>query len=184
MYIERFYLEACIAQRSISKWYVKSRTLKWWNYYVDFVQGDEQRFKSIFKLPLSLFENLFELLRQQLQQGKIPESFVSIQGRVLSVEKQVAIGIFCLAAGTSTMAISELFGARELIVVETINQFVHAFLVHQCKFIAWPRILSQINKAKAGFLVKQGLPNVCGAMDAMHIVMERLQGELGLDWYD
>ncbi|MCO5582679.1 hypothetical protein L7F22_036578 [Adiantum nelumboides] len=145
MYIEHFYLEVCIAQRSISKSYVKSRTLKWWKYYAGFVQGDEQRLKSIFKLPLTLFENLVELPREQLQQGKIPESFVSIQGRVLSVEKQVAIGIFCLATSTSTMAISELFGVGKSTVVETINHFVHAFLVHQCNFIAWPKSLSRIS---------------------------------------
>ncbi|MCO5591448.1 hypothetical protein L7F22_045431 [Adiantum nelumboides] len=78
------------------------------------------------------------------------------------------------------MAISELFGVGKSTVVETINAFINALLVHQRKFIAWPTSLFEKNKVKATFFARQGLPNVCGAMD----VMERLQGELGLDWYD
>ncbi|MCO5602271.1 hypothetical protein L7F22_056400 [Adiantum nelumboides] len=57
-------------------------------------------------------------------------------------------------------------------------------LVHRRQHISWPKSSSEIDKIKAGFFSIQGLPNVCGAMDATHIVMERPHGELDLNWYN
>ncbi|MCO5548180.1 hypothetical protein L7F22_001638 [Adiantum nelumboides] len=183
-YVEHFCMTTFIARRQISEWYVKPRTLGWWNHYVGFVRTDDQRFRSVFRLPLCLFQSTVELLRIQLQHNDVPRSLASIKGRVLSVEKQVAMGLFRLSTGTTMVAMSELFGVGKSTVVESIDRFVTALLVHRRKYIAWPTNSSEIEKIKAGFFANQGVPNVCGAMDATHIQMEKPKGELGLDWFD
>ncbi|MCO5595200.1 hypothetical protein L7F22_049239 [Adiantum nelumboides] len=152
-YVEHVSMKASMVRREISEW-----------------------------LPLSFFHNIVELLRNQLQQGNIPISLASIKGRVLSVEKQVAMALFRLATGASMTAISELFGVGKSTIVESFHRFVKAMLGHRRQHISWPRGSSEMEKIKAGFSSIQGLPNVCGAMDATHIVMERPHGELGLDW--
>ncbi|MCO5609758.1 hypothetical protein L7F22_063990 [Adiantum nelumboides] len=83
------------------------------------------------------------------------------------------MGLFRLSTGTTMVAMSELFGVGKSTVVESIDRFVTALLVHRRKYIAWPTNSSEIEKIKAGFFANQGVPNVCGAMNATHIQMEK-----------
>lgn len=72
---------------SITGFYVKPRSLDWWNHYVLASRGDDIRFRELFRLPIALFEQLSDLLRVQLEQGPIPPSLATVSGRLISLEK-------------------------------------------------------------------------------------------------
>ncbi|MCO5551394.1 hypothetical protein L7F22_004897 [Adiantum nelumboides] len=187
------YLNAChgmevshITQEycSISGFYVKPRSLDWWNHYVSAVQGDDCRFKEIFKLPMSLFQHLSHLLHLSLQQGAILASLSQVNGRILPVEKQVAIALLRLASGARMIAINEHFGVGKAIVSKVIRKFVNALLEYRVHFICWPRDPLHMEEIKRGFFLQRGLPNCCGALDVSHVNMEKPKCESGVDWFD
>ncbi|MCO5552594.1 hypothetical protein L7F22_006108 [Adiantum nelumboides] len=95
---------------SISDFYVKPRSLDWWNHYVAAVRGDDRRFKEKFRLLMPLFQHLSHLFWEKLQQGAIPTSLARVNGRILPVEKQIAVALLRLASGARLIDISEHFG--------------------------------------------------------------------------
>ncbi|MCO5604797.1 hypothetical protein L7F22_058969 [Adiantum nelumboides] len=158
---------------SISEFYVKPRSLDWWNHYVSALQGDDQCFKEIFRLPVSIFQQLSQLLREHLQQGAIPELLARVIWQILLVEKHVAIALLRLASGSRLIDIGEHFGVGKATVSKIIKKFVDALLEFCAHFIFWPRDLMHLEEVKRGFLLQRGLPNCCGALDETHINMEK-----------
>eukprot|EP01018_Ginkgo_biloba_P027172 Gb_15375 [translate_table: standard] len=151
------------------EWYIKPRSLHWWNHYIFHVQSDDLRFQSIFLLLIQLFDEICHLLQDDLSQGQIPISFaMSIKSRVLSVEKQVAIAILRLATGMTMLTIS-LFGCGKSTVIKVVKKFVVSLKKRAGKLIQWLTDLNSLHQIKEGFRLKQGFPNCCGAIDATHI---------------
>lgn len=169
---------------TISPYYVEPRSLHWWNHYVQVTSVNDARFRDLFRLPIALFQNLCDLLNDQLRQGDIPLPLASIRGRLISVEKQVALSVLRLASGTRTIELSEHFGLGKSTVVKIINRFFDALLVHLETFISFPQNADALAIVKATFEARQGLPNCCGAMDVTHIVMDKPAFESAVDWYD
>eukprot|EP01018_Ginkgo_biloba_P021597 Gb_09563 [translate_table: standard] len=155
------------------EWYVKPRSLHWWNHYNFLVKCDDHRFCSIFRLPHALFQSLCELLHEDLSQGHIPYSLAtSIKSRVLPVEKQVAIAVLQLSSSMTMININELFGCGKSTVVRTIRKFIDVLML-------WPTDSIALECVKEGFCQKRGFPNCCGAIDVTHIRFESSS-----DWYD
>lgn len=168
----------------IREWYIKPRSLHWWNHYVMFTRCDNECFRSVFRLSMLLFEHLCSILQDDLQQGPIPPSFQGIAGRVLPVHKQVAVAIFRLATGASMNSVSEIFGMGKSIVIGVVQKFLDAMVSRRNTYLYWPRDARKMSQVKGAFKVKQGLPNCCGAIDCTHINMELPSGELSNAWFD
>eukprot|EP01018_Ginkgo_biloba_P025751 Gb_06145 [translate_table: standard] len=152
------------------EWYIKPRSLHWWNRYIFQVKCDDHRFRSIFRLPHALFQSLCELLHEDLSQGHIPYSLAtSIKSRVLPVEKQVAIAVLRLSSGMSMINISELFGCGKLTVVRNIRKLIHTMQIRCSNVVQWPTDSIALECVKEGFRQKRGFPNCCGAIDVTHI---------------
>eukprot|EP01018_Ginkgo_biloba_P002824 Gb_25687 [translate_table: standard] len=107
---------------------------------------------------------------------------MSINSRVLSVEKQVAIAILRLATRMTMLTISELFGCGKSTVIKVVKKIVLS-LKKRWQF-DWPTDLNSLHQIKEGFHLKQGFPNYCGAIDATHIQMDLPYNESSVDWYD
>ncbi|KAH9293253.1 hypothetical protein KI387_041543 [Taxus chinensis] len=167
------------------EWYVKPRSLHWWNHYIFEVKCDDQRFRNIFRLPYELFESLCESLHEDLSQGDIPFSFVtSIKSRVFPVEKQVAIAVLRLSSGMTMINISELFGCGKSTIVRTVNKFINAMQHRFHRNIQWPNNQLDLEILKEGFRQRQGFPNCCGVIDVTHIQFRLPANECSADWYD
>ncbi|KAH9320546.1 hypothetical protein KI387_015185 [Taxus chinensis] len=171
--------------RNQGEWYVKPRSLHWWNHYIFKVKYDDERFRNIFRLPYALFESLCDSLREDLSQGDIPFSLAnSIKGRVFPVEKQVAIAVLRLASGMAMINISELFGCGKSTVVRVVNKFINAMHIRFRSHVQWPKDNYEIEHVKEGFRQKRGFPNCCGAIDVTHIEFQLPPNECSSDWYD
>eukprot|EP01018_Ginkgo_biloba_P019194 Gb_33510 [translate_table: standard] len=151
------------------EWYIKPRSLHWWNHYIFHVQSDDLRFQSIFQLPIQLFNEISHLLQDDLSQGQIPISFASIKRRMLSVEKQVAIAILRLASGIAMLTITKLFGCGKSTMIKVVKKFIFSLKKQASNLIQWPTDFTSLHQIKEGFCLKQGFPNCCGAIDARHI---------------
>eukprot|EP01018_Ginkgo_biloba_P028564 Gb_41123 [translate_table: standard] len=136
------------------EWYIKPRSLHWWNNYFQ-VKCDDHRFPSIFRLLHALFQSLCELLHEDLSQGHIPSSLTTfIKSRVLPVEKKVAIAVLRLSFGMSMINISELFGCGKSTVVRTIRKFIHAMQIRCFNVVQWPTDSIALECVKEGFRQK------------------------------
>eukprot|EP01018_Ginkgo_biloba_P018549 Gb_27284 [translate_table: standard] len=109
---------------------------------------------------------------------------MSIKGKVLSVEKQVAISILRLATGMKMLTISEFFGYRKSTMIKVVKKFVLSLKKCVFNLIQWPTNLNSFHQIKEGFFLKQGFLNCCGAIDATHIQMDLPYNESSVDWYD
>eukprot|EP01018_Ginkgo_biloba_P032004 Gb_41474 [translate_table: standard] len=167
------------------EWHIKPQSLHWWNHYIFHVRSDDLRFQSIFQLPIQLFDEICQLLQDDLSQGQMPISFaMSIKSKVLSAEKQVAIAILRLATGMTMLTISELFGCGKSTVIKVVKKCVLSLKKRAGNLIQWPTDLNSLHQIKEGFHLKQGFPNCCGAIDATHIQMDLPYNESSIDWYD
>lgn len=172
------------ARECLSEYYVKPRSLDWWNHFVKFTRVDDVKFRELLHMPLSLFHELCALLHNQMRQGDIPASLANISGRLISVEKQVAIGVLRLASGTRIVELSDSFGVGKSTVVKIVNKFYDALLVHRHRFLSFPSDAQSLEEVKLSFNGKHGLPNCCGTVGVTRIVMDRPQGESPTDWRD
>eukprot|EP01018_Ginkgo_biloba_P014305 Gb_06898 [translate_table: standard] len=137
------------------EWYIKPRSLHWWDHYIFHVRSDDLRFQSIFRLPIQLFDEICQLLQDDLSQGQIPILFaMSIKSRVLSVEKQVAIAILRLATGMTMLTISELFGCGKSTMIKVVKKFILSLKKQVGNLIQWPTDLNSLHQIKEGFRLK------------------------------
>ncbi|MCO5614990.1 hypothetical protein L7F22_069277 [Adiantum nelumboides] len=142
-----------IEQRSVGRlthYYVKPRAIDWWNFYVMATRGDDQRFKEVFRLPVSLLQQVSSFLYEHLCQRDIPEALMSISGRVISVEKMVAIAILRLASGARLIEIGEHLGVGKSTVSKIVYKFVDGLLQYKNHFIHWPRDPDDMAQVKEG----------------------------------
>jgi hypothetical protein len=92
-------------------WYIKSRSLHWWElYYHKVINDNPIRFRRFFRVSARALDFLYSTLHDDLVHNP-PHAFeVRICGKKLEVEKQVGISLRRLATGDSILTIAELFG--------------------------------------------------------------------------
>lgn len=121
------------------EWYIKPRSLHWWNHYIFEAKCDDKQFRSIFRLPYVLFQFLCESLYEDLKQGDIPLSLsTSIKSRVILVEKQVVIAILWLSSCMAMINISELFRCGKSKIARVVIKFINAMHANFRNYIQWP----------------------------------------------
>ncbi|KAH6772794.1 nuclease [Perilla frutescens var. frutescens] len=143
---------------------------------------EEEGFKHFFRLSKKTFEYICSLVREDLI-SRPPSGLINIEGRLLSVEKQVAIALRRLASGESQVSVGASFGVGQSTVSQVTWRFIEAMEERARHHLKWPDS-SQMERVISGFESSSGLPNCCGAIDATHIVMTLPAVQTSDDWCD
>lgn len=176
------------------------------------VPSDEDyAFKHFFRASKTTFSYICSLVREDLI-SRPPSGLINIEGRLLSVEKQVAIALRRLASGDSQVSVGAAFGVGQSTVSQVpINLYsapyfpdfniymlypdtIHLFPQVTWRFIEaleerakhhlrWPDS-DRIEEIKSKFEEMYGLPNCCGAIDTTHIIMTLPAVQASDDWCD
>ncbi|VFQ83776.1 unnamed protein product [Cuscuta campestris] len=147
------------------------------------IQPDEEEgFKYFFRVSKKTFEYICSLVREDLI-SRPPSGLINIEGRLLSVEKQVAIALRRLASGESQVSVGASFGVGQSTVSQVTWRFIEALEERAKHHLKWPHP-NKVEKIKSEFQRSFGLPNCCGAIDTTHIVMTLPAVQTSDDWCD
>ncbi|XP_047334052.1 protein ANTAGONIST OF LIKE HETEROCHROMATIN PROTEIN 1 [Impatiens glandulifera] len=147
------------------------------------VPSDEiEGFKYFFRVSKKTFEYICSLVREDLV-SRPPSGLINIEGRLLSVEKQVAIALRRLASGESQVSVGASFGVGQSTVSQVTWRFIEALEERARHHLRWPDP-DRVEEIKSIFEESFGLPNCCGAIDSTHIVMTLPAVEASDDWSD
>lgn len=145
-------------------------------------QDEEEGFKYFFRVSKKTFEYICSLVREDLI-SRPPSGLINIEGRLLSVEKQVAIALRRLASGDSQVSVGASFGVGQSTVSQVTWRFIEAMEERGRHHLKWPDN-DRLQKIKSKFEASYNLPNCCGAIDATHIVMTLPAVQTSDDWCD
>lgn len=162
----------------------------WWNSFWEknslsgsmVPQDEEEGFKYFFRVSKKTFEYICSLVREDLI-SRPPSGLINIEGRLLSVEKQVAIALRRLASGESQVSVGASFGVGQSTVSQVTWRFIEAMEERGRHHLKWPDN-DNLQKIKSEFESSFNLPNCCGAIDATHIVMTLPAVQTSDDWCD
>lgn len=143
---------------------------------------EEEGFKYFFRVSKKTFEYICSLVREDLV-SRPPSGLINIEGRLLSVEKQVAIALRRLASGESQVSVGAAFGVGQSTVSQVTWRFIEALEERATHHLKWPDS-SEMEEIKSKFDESFGLPNCCGAIDATHIIMTLPAVQTSDDWCD
>ncbi|KAF3960484.1 hypothetical protein CMV_014810 [Castanea mollissima] len=147
------------------------------------VPSDEaEGFKHFFRVSKNTFEYICSLVREDLI-SRPPSGLINIEGRLLSVEKQVAIALRRLASGESQVSVGASFGVGQSTVSQVTWRFIEALEERAKHHLKWPDS-NRMEEVKSKFEVSFGMPNCCGAIDATHIIMTLPAVQTSDDWCD
>ncbi|KAK2987153.1 hypothetical protein RJ640_019713 [Escallonia rubra] len=147
------------------------------------VPTDEtEGFKYFFRVSKKTFDYICSLVGQDLI-SRPPSGLINIEGRLLSVEKQVAIALRRLASGESQVSVGASFGVGQSTVSQVTWRFIEALEERAKHHLKWPDS-SRLEEIKSKFEASFELPNCCGALDATHIVMTLPAVQTSDDWCD
>ncbi|XP_065861111.1 protein ANTAGONIST OF LIKE HETEROCHROMATIN PROTEIN 1 [Euphorbia lathyris] len=144
--------------------------------------NEEEAFKYFFRVSMKTFEYICSLVREDLI-SRPPSGLINIEGRLLSVEKQVAIALRRLASGESQVSVGAAFGVGQSTVSQVTWRFIEALEGRAKHHLKWPDS-DRLEDIKSKFEILFGLPNCCGAIDATHIIMTLPAVETSDDWCD
>nr|XP_043637030.1 protein ANTAGONIST OF LIKE HETEROCHROMATIN PROTEIN 1 [Erigeron canadensis] len=145
-------------------------------------EDEEEGFKYFFRVSKKTFEYICSLVRENLI-SRPPSGLINIEGRLLSVEKQVAIALRRLASGESQVSVGGSFGVGQSTVSQVTWRFIEAMEERSRHHLKWPND-DELLKIKSEFEKSFNLPNCCGAIDATHIVMTLPSVQTSDDWCD
>ncbi|XP_024313170.1 protein ANTAGONIST OF LIKE HETEROCHROMATIN PROTEIN 1-like isoform X1 [Brachypodium distachyon] len=143
---------------------------------------EEEAFRYFFRTSRSTFDYICSIVRDDLI-SRPPSGLINIEGRLLSVEKQVGIAMRRLASRDSQVSVGAAFGVGQSTVSQVTWRFIESMEERARHQLVW---LDQerMDDIKASFEVVSGLPNCCGAIDATHIVMTLPAVDSSEDWCD
>lgn len=143
---------------------------------------EEEGFKYFFRVSKKTFEYICSLVREDLI-SRPPSGLINIEGRLLSVEKQVAIAMRRLASGDSQVSVGASFGVGQSTVSQVTWRFIESLEDRARHHIKWPD-QDRLEEIKLKFRELYGLPNCCGAIDSTHVVMTLPAVQNSDDWCD
>lgn len=142
----------------------------------------EEAFRHFFRMSKSTFAYICSIVRKDLI-SLPPPGLITIEGRLLRVEKQVAIAIWRLASGDSQMSVGAAFGVGQSTVSQVTWRFIQSMERNARHHLVWPN-RARMEEIKSNLEALSGLPNCCGAIDATHIVMTLPNAKSSEDWRD
>ncbi|KAH9326197.1 hypothetical protein KI387_006375, partial [Taxus chinensis] len=145
--------------------------------------NEEERFRSFFRVSRKTFDYICSLVRYDLEVRSSSSGIIDAEGRVVTIEKQVAIALRRLASGESQLSVGESFDVGQSTVSQLTWKFVESLEERGMHHLKWPS-MNEMEEIKAKFEKIQGLPNCCGAIDTTHIIMSLPSGEASSVWND
>ncbi|KAI5083347.1 hypothetical protein GOP47_0003090 [Adiantum capillus-veneris] len=142
---------------------------------------DIDYFRSFFRVSRTTFDYICSLVRQDLV-SRPPSGLINIEGRLLTVEKQVAIALRRLGSGDPQVSVGEQVGVGQSTVSQVTWRFVESMEERGKHHLKWPDA-EELDTIKARF-EQLGMPGCCGAIDITHMVMTLPAVESSADWYD
>ncbi|KAL5561728.1 hypothetical protein UlMin_031475 [Ulmus minor] len=143
---------------------------------------EEEGFKYFFRVSKKTFDYICSLVREDLV-SRPPSGLINIEGRLLSVEKQVAIAMRRLASGESQVSVGAAFGVGQSTVSQVTWRFIESLEERAKHHLRWPDS-SRMDEIKSKLEEGFGLPNCCGAIDSTHIIMTLPAVQTSDDWCD
>ncbi|CAM0958235.1 unnamed protein product [Alopecurus aequalis] len=143
---------------------------------------EEEAFRYFFRTSRRTFDYICSIVRDDLI-SRPPSGLINIEGRLLSVEKQVAIAMRRLASGDSQVSVGAAFGVGQSTVSQVTWRFIESMEERARHHLVWPD-QEKMEGIKARLEAVSGLPNCCGAIDATHIIMTLPAVESSEDWCD
>ncbi|GAB4830414.1 Basic amino-acid permease [Ancistrocladus abbreviatus] len=143
---------------------------------------EEEGFRYFFRMSKKTFEYICSLVREDLI-SRPPSGLINIEGRLLSVEKQVAIALRRLASGESQVSVGASFGVGQSTVSQVTWRFIESLEQHAKHHLGWPNH-DRMDEIKSNFESLFGLPNCCGAIDVTHITISLPAVQTSDDWHD
>lgn len=143
---------------------------------------EDEAFKYFFRVSKTTFDYICSIVRQDLV-SRPPSGLINIEGRLLSVEKQVAIAMRRLASGEAQVSVGGAFGVGQSTVSQVTWRFIESMEERARHHLQWPEP-ERMEQIKFEFETVFGLPNCCGAVDATHIIMTLPAVESSHDWCD
>jgi len=144
--------------------------------------NEDEKFKSFFSVSRKTFDYICSLVKPDLSSRPL-SIIITVEGRVLTVDKQVAIALRRLASGESQHNVGESFDVGQSIVSQVTWKFVEALEERGMHHLNWPDA-NEMKEIKSKFEMIQGLPNCCGAIDTTHIIMRLPSIEASNIWLD
>ncbi|KAL6217442.1 hypothetical protein ACLB2K_010659 [Fragaria x ananassa] len=145
-------------------------------------KDEEEGFKHFFRVSRKTFDYICSIVREDLV-SRPPSGLINIEGRLLSVEKQVAIAMRRLASGESQVSVGAAFGVGQSTVSQVTWRFIEALEERAKHHLKWPDS-NRMDEIKSKFEASFGLPNCCGAIDGTHIIMTLPTVQASDDWCD
>jgi hypothetical protein len=147
------------------------------------VPSDEgEAFRHFFRTSRKTFDYICSIVREDLI-SRPPSGLINIEGRLLSVEKQVAIAMRRLASGDSQVSVGIAFGVGQSTVSQVTWRFIESMEDRARHHLTWPN-QERLEQIKAVLEDAYGLPNCCGGVDATHVTMTLPAVESSEDWCD
>ena len=143
---------------------------------------EEEAFRYFFRTSRRTFDYICSIVRDDLI-SRPPSGLINIEGRLLSVEKQVAIAMRRLASGDSQVSVGAAFAVGQSTVSQVTWRFIESMEERARHHLVWPG-QERMEDIKAMLEAVSGLPNCCGAIDATHIIMTLPAVESSEDWCD
>ncbi|XP_074365204.1 protein ANTAGONIST OF LIKE HETEROCHROMATIN PROTEIN 1-like [Apium graveolens] len=171
---------------------IKPLDFGWWNVFwqknssapgLVIPRDEDEGFKYFFRMSKKTFEYICSLVREVLICRPPNSGLKNIEGKLLSVENQVAIALRRLASGDSQVSVGISFGVDLSTVSIVTWRFVEALEERGRHHLKWPDSC-KLAEIKLNFEKSFGLPNCCGAIGATHIVMTLPVVESSGDWQD
>ncbi|POW20018.1 hypothetical protein PSHT_03987 [Puccinia striiformis] len=128
------------------------------------------RFIELFRMPREDFIWLADHLREDLQLDPLR------RGDPLSVEAQVAVGLYRLRHGSTYVTIGHIFNIGKETTDNASARFVTAVLAKfRIKAISFPHLnnTSQWAEIEESFENKHGIPGIVGAIDGTHVPLRK-----------
>lgn len=167
---------------------LKAIETDWWesfwhkNYSLSVPYDEAEAFKFFFRVSQKTFDYICSLVRQDLI-SRPPSGLINIEGRLLSVEKQVGIALRRLASGESQVSVGSSFGVGQSTVSQVTWRFIEALEERAKHHLKWPDP-NRVEEIKSKIQQTFGFPNCCGAIDATHIIMTLPAVQTSGDWCD
>ncbi|MCL7035680.1 hypothetical protein MKW94_015556 [Papaver nudicaule] len=167
----------------------KSIEVDWWDSFwqknssgSEVPKDETEGFQYFFRVSRNTYDYICSLVGEDLI-SRPPSGLINIEGRLLSVEKQVAIALRRLASGESQVSVGRSFGVGQSTVSQVTWRFIEAIEERARHHLKWPEP-DQAEEIKDRFEESFSLPNCCGAIGATHIIMTLPAVETSDDWCD
>jgi hypothetical protein len=139
---------------------------------------DDEEFVRHFRMKRSTFHVLLEQLSPYL-----PKPFNGMGSVVIPPEERLYIYIWYMATSETYRALACRFGTTDSVVHESVDMVLNAIMKVLTSEVMFPSTLHKCKKIAAKFAVRNGFPNIIGAIDGTHIRITKPRHEPDV-WID